>query len=275
MAANQLALQKEQGEQQLEMQWRIALLQNTIEEEKLKLQEKMHNAQLALQKEQGDQQLEMQWRIALLQNTIEEEKLKIQKEMNDAQLDLQKKQGEQQLEMQWRVALLQNELEEKKLELQKEIAEMQKDLLKAQAEAEDAKKELYRRQIKGFNEDYKQKILKITLDAWAVGFSVARDMFMNETGNQIPSPMQSTVITQLFEEIVYPELDKFEWKEGKHPDAENTIKLTKPHTKVADTEPKWNPNINPILDSNKNPVLDNNGNPTYYGGYELAKVTKP
>src|SRR5574344_754346 len=45
--------------------------------------------------------------------------------------------------------------------LQKGISEAQLALLSKQINSEDAKRDLYRRQIEGFDEDYKQKILKI------------------------------------------------------------------------------------------------------------------
>ena len=90
--------------------------------------------------------------------------------------------------------------------LKKGIAEAQLELLAKQLETEDAKKALYRRQIEGFDEDYKQKILKIMMDSWAVGFSVAKDSF-EATG--IPAPMQKTTIDDLYNQYILTELDKY------------------------------------------------------------------
>ena len=99
--------------------------------------------------------------------------------------------------------------------LQKGIAEKQLELLAAQVDGEEAKKHLYRRQIEGFDEDYKQKILKICLDAWAVGFSVAKDSF---EASGIPAPMQKTFIDDLLNKYIVTDLDNWEygrpWLEG-------------------------------------------------------------
>ena len=88
--------------------------------------------------------------------------------------------------------------------LQKPIAELQK-------ESEEAKKELYYRQIEGFDEDYKQKILKICMDAWAVGFSVARDSFQ---ASGIPGPMQKGTIDDLYNNFIITDVDKYTY--GRH-----------------------------------------------------------
>lgn len=92
--------------------------------------------------------------------------------------------------------------------LKKGIAEAQLELLAKQLETEDAKKALYRRQIEGFDEDYKQKILKIMMDSWAVGFSVAKDSF-EATG--IPAPMQKVTIDDLYNQYILTELDKYSY----------------------------------------------------------------
>lgn len=92
--------------------------------------------------------------------------------------------------------------------LQKGIAEKQLELVEAQVKAEDAKKDLYRRQIEGFDEDYKQKILKIMMDSWAVGFSVARDSF---EAAGIPAPMQKKTIDDLYNQYIITEVDKYNY----------------------------------------------------------------
>lgn len=93
--------------------------------------------------------------------------------------------------------------------LQKGIAEKQLELLEKQMEAEAAKRDLYRRQIEGFDEDYKQKILKICMDSWAVGFSVAKDSF---EAKGIPAPMQATSINDLYNQFIVPDFDNYKYK---------------------------------------------------------------
>ena len=83
--------------------------------------------------------------------------------------------------------------------LQKGISEAQLALLSKQINSEDAKRDLYRRQIEGFDEDYKQKILKIMMDSWAVGFSVSKDSFQ---ASGIPATMQKTTIDDLYNSYI-------------------------------------------------------------------------
>ena len=75
----------------------------------------------------------------------------------------------------------------------------QVDLLGKQVDSEDAKKDLYRRQIEGFDDDYKQKILRIMMDSWAVGFSVSKDSFQ---ASGIPATMQKTTIDDLYNSYI-------------------------------------------------------------------------
>lgn len=82
------------------------------------------------------------------------------------------------------------------------------ELLDAQVASEESKRNLYKRQIEGFDEDYKQKILKICMDSWAVGFSVARDSF---EASGIPAPMQKVTIDDLYNQYVVTELDKYNY----------------------------------------------------------------
>lgn len=88
--------------------------------------------------------------------------------------------------------------------LKGKIYSAQLALVQKQTEAEDAKKDLYRRQIEGFDEEYKYKILKVLMDSWAVGFSVAKDSF-EATG--IPAPMQKTTIDDLYNNFIVKDLD--------------------------------------------------------------------
>lgn len=90
---------------------------------------------------------------------------------------------------------------------------LQKPISEAQRESELAKRALYIRQIEGLDEDYKQKLLKITCDAWAVCFSVAKDSF---EAKGIPAPMTSTAINDLFNNFIIPELDMYKY--GRDPD---------------------------------------------------------
>lgn len=98
------------------------------------------------------------------------------------------------------------QIEESKEKLK--LLAKQLELLAKQLETEDAKKALYRRQIEGFDEDYKQKILKIMMDSWNVGFSVAKDSF-EATG--IPAPIQKTTIDDLYNQFVLPDFDKYNY----------------------------------------------------------------
>ena len=90
--------------------------------------------------------------------------------------------------------------------LQKGISEAQLALLSKQINSEDAKRDLYRRQIEGFDEDYKQKILKIMMDSWAVGFSVAKDSFQ---ASGIPATMQKTTIDDLYNSYIRTDFDNY------------------------------------------------------------------
>lgn len=75
---------------------------------------------------------------------------------------------------------LQKGIADKELELkdkQLELLSKQLELLESQKKSEDAKIALYRRQIEGYDENYKEKILKIVLDAFTVVFSVASEGF--------------------------------------------------------------------------------------------------
>ena len=90
--------------------------------------------------------------------------------------------------------------------LQKGISEAQLALLSKQINSEEAKRDLYRRQIEGFDEDYKQKILKIMMDSWAVGFSVSKDSFQ---ASGIPATMQKTTIDDLYNSYIRTDFDSY------------------------------------------------------------------
>lgn len=93
--------------------------------------------------------------------------------------------------------------------LQKGVAEKQLELLAKQIESETNKAALYRRQIEGFDEDYKQKILKIMMDAWSVGFSVAKDSF---EASGVPATMQKAAIDDLYNDYIRKDFDAYKYK---------------------------------------------------------------
>jgi DNA primase large subunit len=94
-------------------------------------------------------------------------------------------------------------------EKQLELLEKQLDLLGKQVEAETAKAALHRRQIEAFDEDYKHKLLKVLMDAWSVGFSVAKDSF-EAVG--IPATMQKVTIDDLYNTYIKQDLDAYKYK---------------------------------------------------------------
>ena len=83
--------------------------------------------------------------------------------------------------------------------LEKPNRDAQLKLLEAQIAAEKMKGDLYKRQIQGFNEDFKQKILKILLDSWAVAFSVAKD---DIKAAGIPTAISTTTIQSIMTKVM-------------------------------------------------------------------------
>lgn len=67
----------------------------------------------------------------------------------------------------------------------------------AQTATEAMKSKLYARQIEGFNENFKEKLLKIMIDGYTVLFSVAKDSFIN----QVPTPLGESAINSLWTSI--------------------------------------------------------------------------
>ena len=65
----------------------------------------------------------------------------------------------------------------KYIQAQAKAADKDEDLKESQIQSEDMKTSLYKRQIEGYDENYKEKILKIVLDAFTVVFSVASEGF--------------------------------------------------------------------------------------------------
>ena len=79
-------------------------------------------------------------------------------------------------------------------------------LIEAQAKSEEMKANLYKRQIEGFDEDFKQKLLKIGLDSWAVAFSVAQDVVASDV-NMIPKAMKTRTLDSLWDGAIAPDVD--------------------------------------------------------------------
>lgn len=103
-----------------------------------------------------------------------------------------------------------------------------------QKPSEKAKEDLYRRQIKGFSEDYKQKVFKLLLDFYGVVFaSGARDVLM---GRDLPGFTNKQTLENILYDYVFPEFEKFDWKTGQHPDAENRTRLYATLTKSANPD---------------------------------------
>lgn len=108
--------------------------------------------------------------------------------------------------LQAEIALANAQAEESKQKV--EVLKEQLKLLGKQVETENAKKDLHRRQIEGFDEDYKYKILKILMDAWGIGFSVAKDSF---EAQGIPAPMQKTTIDDLYNKFIVKDFDDYKY----------------------------------------------------------------
>ena len=165
--------------------------------------------QIWLQKGVADKQVEL-----LNAQIVSESK---QPELLNAQVVHLRKQGEL-LTAQTAQATAQAELLDKQgehfdaqirhLDAQAGLPAAQIELLDAQVASEESKRNLYKRQIEGFDEDYKQKILKICMDSWAVGFSVARDSF---EARGIPAPMQKVTIDDLYNRFIVTELDRYNY----------------------------------------------------------------
>ena len=125
----------------------------------------------------------------------------IQFEIERMRLQLQLALENMKAELQLQMARESNESAERQ---NTERIDAQAPLLAAQVETEYEKKNLHRRQIESFDEDFKQKLLKINMDAWAVGFSVARD---NPDISIIPAPMKAAAIDSLYNTKILPDID--------------------------------------------------------------------
>ena len=81
---------------------------------------------------------------------------------------------------------------------QSNAAAKDKDLKTAQINSENMKTSLYKRQIEGYDENYKEKVLKIILDAFTVAFSVASDAWKGG----LPKVMTVSGIDKICEPIL-------------------------------------------------------------------------
>jgi hypothetical protein len=85
------------------------------------------------------------------------------------------------------------------------ILPAQKANIEQQTKSEIGKEKLYYRQIEGFDENFKEKMLKIQLDAWTVGFSASSDTFYasDNAEKTIPKPMTASEINNVWNTFVY------------------------------------------------------------------------
>lgn len=112
-------------------------------------------------------------------------------------------------EKQLEAAQAEIELKQAELPLKEEQLKLLKEqlkLLQAQAETEKGKAALYMRQIESFDESYKEKLLKIMLDTWGIGFSVASDAFKT-----VPEPMSNEAINLLYNKYILPDFEKLNY----------------------------------------------------------------
>ena len=89
---------------------------------------------------------------------------------------------------------------------QAKAAAKDEQVKEAQAKSEEMKANLYKRQIEGFDEDFKQKLLKVGLDSWAVAFSVAQDVIASDV-NMIPKAMKTRTLDSLWDGAIAPDVD--------------------------------------------------------------------
>ena len=110
------------------------------------------------------------------------------------------------IEAQTAYLLAQAGTEQKKLELMIEQIKLLKEQIKNQTqqiETEKAKAKLYVRQIEGFDENFKEKMLKIMIDGFTVVYSVAKDAFSGE----LPEPVTVDGINQIYRTYMKREFD--------------------------------------------------------------------
>ena len=72
-----------------------------------------------------------------------------------------------------------------------------------QIETEKAKALLYKRQIEGFDENFKEKMLKIMIDGFTVVYSVAKDAF----SGALPEPVTVDGINTIYRAYMKREFD--------------------------------------------------------------------
>ena len=195
-----------------------AQIENTVAETKLryaqteqtKVQTNHIKAQIAnIKTETTVKQQQMKVMKAQIDNTKAETLLK-EAQKNNTNMDTRVKQKQIQtaaIETIYKIAQTKTaQAQTEYLKAQTKAADKDEAVKEAQAASEQMKANLYKRQIEGFDEDFKQKLLKIGLDSWAVGFSVAQDVIVGEN-KIIPKAMTAATLDALWEEAIAPDVD--------------------------------------------------------------------
>lgn len=110
------------------------------------------------------------------------------------------------VEAQTAYLLAQAETEAQRIQLMIEQIKLLKEQVKTQTqqiETEKAKAKLYVRQIEGFDENFKEKMLKIMIDGFTVVYSVAKDAF----SGSLPEPVTVDGINAIYRAYMKREFD--------------------------------------------------------------------
>lgn len=110
------------------------------------------------------------------------------------------------VEAQTAYLLAQAETEAQRIQLMIEQIKLLKEQVKTQTqqiETEKAKAKLYIRQIEGFDENFKEKMLKIMIDGFTVVYSVAKDAF----SGALPEPVTVDGINAIYRAYMKREFD--------------------------------------------------------------------
>lgn len=90
------------------------------------------------------------------------------------------------------------------LPAQKAQIEAQTEYTTQQKVTSSAQEKLYLRQIEGFDENYKEKVMKMALESWSMGFANSKDAFyaVNDTNKAIPTPMTMAEVNRVWTMIL-------------------------------------------------------------------------
>ena len=88
-----------------------------------------------------------------------------------------------------------------------ELDPIAKEKALQEVRVEKQREELFKRQAEAFDDEFKQKMMKIMLDSWSVGFSVSEDAFSAEDVGGIPVPMTTNGINTIWQNFVMPEFN--------------------------------------------------------------------